>query len=254
MSFRLLDAVSAVGVSRAVRLGSDIGVKDHTVELYIKSLGTTAISAVTVRLQGSYKNVDATTGVIDNSGIAVGSTNTRVTTATFNYRIKETNYTKTSVAAGAVFTAAHVIGNGADDLYGCINLYLTAAGLLVSQVPLSPQVYTTAALAHTAADAILNPLDTLCYIGRILIRANALTWTGNTSDLVAGSGVTAIAFLPASSTFRDMITYICSSDDITDGRAMFTLKGYPARFVRLYLSALTGTGTVTAYYTPEDSP
>jgi hypothetical protein len=245
--FKLFDAVTAVGVSRAIKLSN---VKDHNVEVFIRSLAATPISAVTVSLQGSTKGTDASTGLVDSSGLVIGALDaTKLKVGSFNYRIANTNYSKT--AAESTFTAAHVVSGSK---YGVILVYINAAGTVTTAVPLATQAYTTAALAHAAADnyntAIKSPATLL--IGRILIAADAGGWTANTDDLTDGSDLTTATFLSESSSFVTFETHVFSSDELTACRATFVKVEYPVKHVRLYLPVLTGTGEVTARYTPRD--
>lgn len=249
MAFKLLDAVTAVKASPAVKLPKNT--RDHTTDVSFLSTGDTAISAVTAILQGSSTGEDAVTGVITNPTIAIDSTATRYANAAFTYLIKGTTYSKAGDSGGNTFTAAHVIGNGSDDLWGVINIYINSSGTLISKVPIATQVYTSAALAITASDNMLAlPFSELCYVGRILINANAKTWTANTDDMTDGSDVTTADFFPKTSSFADLDTHAFSAAEITAKRAMFHTVNKPARYVRVYLSALTGTGQVTARYMP----
>jgi hypothetical protein len=259
MAFKLLDGVSAIGASRALLLPNGAGVKDHTVFSSFRSLAATPISAVTINIQGSNTGDDASTGVITNPTLAIGSTAEKLANALFYYRIKDTNYSLAVNAVGSTFTSAHVIATGSK--YGVIDLYVNAAGTIISLAPLATQSYGTAAAAHSAADALtyINkpgaPGENYCYIGRILIQSKAgASWTANTDDMTNGSDCTSATFLSYTSSFTNMVVYPYSPDDITSQRATFTLVNYPVRYVRLFLSALTGTGTVDAIYHPVDAP
>lgn len=247
MAFKLLDAATAIGASRAIRVGRDV--TDHTIDVSFSSLAATKISALTVKLQGASKNDDAATGVITNPTLAIGSTAEQWKTGTFYYRIANTNYSKATVAAGAAFSAAHVVSGSK---YGVILCYINSAGTVSSKVPLATQAYTTAAAAHTAADAydLIHRTADLCYIGRILIAADAGGWTGNTDDLTDGSDLTTATFISATSNFYDLDELVFTPDQITAQRAMRHTAGKNVRFVRLFVSALTGTGSIDGYYTP----
>jgi hypothetical protein len=238
----MLDGATAVGVSKVVKI--PFGCIDHTVEAWFESLAATAISAVTIKLQGGMKDVK--TEVIDNPVLATGTTVERVANGAFNYVIDDVSYSKGAVAAGSVFTAAHVI---TATLYGCINVYINAAGTIITKVPLATQAYTTAALAHAAADLI--PLNRkLAYVGRLLIQADAGDWTANTDDITSGSDQTSVTFLSETSSFYDLTTHAFIAGEITATRAMFHQTDKTVRYVRAYLSTLTGTGEVNVRYIP----
>lgn len=244
MAHKLLDEVTAVGASRSLKVGENV--LNHTVYAWFESLAATAISAVTIVLQGSSTNEDGDTGVITNPTLAIGSTKTRVANSAFNYRIQNTNYSKGAVAAGTAFSAAHVISA---NLYGCIDLFINSAGTINSVVPLATQAYASAALAHAAADASKAVALTLdkCWIGRLLIQAPGGGFTANTTDLDATTSTT---YLNATSSFLDITSHAFSAGDITAQKAMFFVPDIGVKYVRLYLSTLTGTGTVSAIYSP----
>lgn len=258
MAFKLLDGATAIGASRAVLVGKKI--TDHTNEAELVSLAVTAISAATVILQGATRQKKFTpsggrpipeseTGPITNPTLAIGSTAEQWKTGTFTYRIADTNYTKTTVAAGAAFSAAHVVSASK---YGVILCYINSSGTVSTKVPLATQAYTTAAAAHTAADAYdaIHRTSDLCYIGRILIAADAGDWTAITDDLTDGSDLTTATFLSETSSFYDLATCEFDADQITAHRAMWHCVNKNAKWVRHYLSVLTGTGEVNSWYDP----
>ena len=255
MSFKLLDKATAIGASPPVKMFADIGVKDHTVEVEIRSLGTVAISAVEIKLQGSHTaQIDSVTGVVTNPALAIGSTATNVANGAFIFMIGGTNYTQAALATGSTFTAAHRVTAGK---YGVVLVYVNAAGAISTQVPLSTQAYNTAALAHAASDAMLtgagvNP--NIVNIGRILIAAGGADWVANTNNLTNGSGLTTATFTSVTSTFQDILTYDFTAADLTAGRTLIAYKGIMMRYIRCLLSVFTGTGTVSVRYTPIDDP
>src|SRR4030067_1341644 len=241
MAIKMLNALTAVGAGDAFRLLGE----GHTPTISgeQKSLAAVKISAATVVLQGSHSNEDDVKGMVDNPSLALGTTPERFAFGTFNYRINRTNYSKTAAAVGVVFSEAHVISASK---WGAINIYINAAGTWTTRVPLATQAYDTAALAHAAADLITLTSD-LCYVGRILIENNAGAWTANTDDMTNASDITTATFLSATPTFRDLQTYVLDAADITAQRFKFITVNMRDKFLRLYLSALTGTGEVNAW-------
>ena len=237
---KILDGATAIGASRVVKI--PYGCTDHTVEVALTSLGVTAISACTVKLQGGMKNIE--TEVIDNPTMIEGSTTDRVATSAFNFMIKGVSYTSAAEAAGHEFSAAHTI---TATKYGVIIMYIDAAGTISSVVPLATQEYASAAAAHTAADALpVSPNK--CLVGRILIQADAGNWVGNTDDF--SSDLTSATFINATSSFYDLTSHTFSAGEITAHRAMFHQTDKTVRYIRAYLSTLTGTGEVTVKYNP----
>ncbi len=243
MAFTLLDKVTAIGASKAIKLAR--GITEHTVEAVLDSQAATVISAATVILQGSIDGSDKDTGIVTQAALAIDTTQTRFANGAFTYRIDNTNYTIDADAAGNTFTLAHVV---AASLYGAINIYANTAGAFVTRVPLATQSYASAAAAHTAADLVPTPPDEVL-VGRILILNDAGAWTANTHDLDATDLATA-TFLSYGSTFYDVGTHAFTAAEITAKRCMFhvTVKGL--QYIRVFLSVLTGTGYVTVRYFP----
>jgi hypothetical protein len=253
MAFKLLDAVSAVSCSRAVKLSKAVGVKDHTIKAYVDQIGATAFSAATLILQGSHTDADADTGMVTSPTLAIGSDATKFANAAFNFLISNTTCTKAVNATGTAFTAAHVIGDGASALWGVINVSINAAGAWLTEVPLTPQIYTTAALALAAANA-MPVRGGYVRVGQVLINSDTTTWTANTDDMTAGSDLTTATFISVNSSFKDMLTHVFSADDLATFSMMDSVKGVHVEYARLYLSVLTGSVELTGIYLPEDSP
>ena len=247
MSFKLLDGATAIGASPAIKVGKDV--TDHTCDVQFTSLAATKISALTVVLQGATSNRHAVTGPITSPSLAIGSTAEQWKTGTFYYRINSVNYTKATVAAGAAFTAAHTV---TATKYGVILCYINSSGTVSTKVVSATQEYDTAAAAHTAADAAQLAYDTigLCYIGRILINAGAGNWVANTDDLTNASDLITATFLSEAVNFQDLTTQAFDATMITNQRAMFHTTAKNVKYVRLFVSALTGTGEIDGWYTP----
>ena len=240
---KILTGLTAIGVGKAIKMK---GLTNHTVDMRFKSLAATKISALSVIVQGSSTAEDSLTGVTTNPTLTIDSTAERFANAAFYYQINGTSYTIAADSAGNTFTLNHVIGDGASTLWGCINVYADAAGALSTKVPLATQVYTTAALAHAAADEIIRPSN-LCYVGRILIQSDSSTWTANTDNMTDGSELTTATFLSETSSFRDLVTHAFSATEIIDQKAKFVLTDIGDDYIRLFVSALTGTGFIDAW-------
>ncbi len=91
MNRKMLSAATGLGVSESAEMQA-YGAVEHTIAAEFKSLAATKISALTIKTQGSLTNEDAVNGVIENSGIAIGSTAENVKTGTFDYIIAGTSY------------------------------------------------------------------------------------------------------------------------------------------------------------------
>ncbi len=241
--YKVLQAATAVGASAAVKSN---GVTDYSIEVALKSLAATAISACTIKFQGSSTGLGQNTSITTNPVLAIGTTPERVRNDAFHYRIAGTNYTKAAVVAGSVFTTGHIIGNGSDTLWGVVLIYIDTSGNVSSIVPLATQIYATAALAHTAGDVkqALSDGESTLYLGRILIQSDSSTWTANTDNLTNGNEVTTATFISAQPTFDDLFTHTFSAAELTAQRAKFHITNQGDNYVRLYMPTLTGTGEV----------
>ena len=247
MAFKLLDGVTAIGASPAIKVGKNV--IDHTCDVKFTNISASPITAITVVLQGASTKEHDLTGPITNPTLAIGAVAEQWKTGTFYYRINGTNYSKTTVGNGVAFSAAHVVSL---TKFGVILCFINAAGAVSTKVPLATQAYTTAALANTAGDAYLPTVLTsdLCYIGRILIEADAGAWTANTDDLTDASDLTTATFLSEPISFSDLATNAFSAGEITAQRAMWHVTAKNVKYVRMFVSALTGTGEIDGWYTP----
>jgi hypothetical protein len=249
MSMKLLDGVTTVGAGGEQKV--PLGVRDHTFWVEFKKRGVTDVTALELVIQGSYGYADADNGVITNGGaaLAAGSTTHQIANGAFDYRINGISYHKAAVAAGVAFSEAHLI---TDTKYGVIVMYIDAAGTLSSRVPgeqAAAQAYNTEALAVAAGDDVIQPHpDTNLKIGTLIMYENeGAQWDGNTDDLVAGSDLTSIVFENERSSFCDLhATKKLTDSELNSGKALFTLENFPdIRYIRAYLSTLTGTAEVT---------
>jgi hypothetical protein len=93
------------------------------------------------------------------------------------------------------------------------------------------------------------PVPDVCYIGRILINSDGTTWTANTDDLTDASDLTTATFISETSSFIDLATHTFTSAEITAQKALFHVVDKNVKYVRTYLSTLTGTGEVSNWYT-----
>ena len=247
MSFKLLSGATAIGASPCIKVGK--GVIDHTCDVKFTSLGAAKISALTVILQGATSKEHDLTGPITDPTLAIGSDTAHWKTGTFYYRINGTNYTKATVAGGVHASAAHIV---TASKYGVILCYINAAGTVSTKVVTATQAYDSAALAHTAADAyhLANYTSDLCYIGRILIANNSGDWNANTEAYTDGADVTTSTFLSAPISFMDLGTNAFSAGELVAQRAMWHTTAKNVKYVRLFVSALTGAGSIDGWYTP----
>ena len=253
--FRLFDDVASQGtVSNAIKMPR--GTKRMAMEVVVKHRAATPVSACEIAVQGSLRGEDKDTGVITSATLAIDSTATRYANAAFYYRINGTTYSVAADSAGNQFTAAHVIGDGASALWGVINIYIDAAGTFVSLVPAATQIYATAELALTAAEAMATP-SAYCYVGHILINSDTSTWTAKTDDMTDASDLTTADFYSETSSFINFtdnaggdVTNNMTATELTNGRSFVNIPVsdamMAAKWVRLYMKTLTGTGKIIA--------
>lgn len=244
-----LDELTTAGASKALSI--PVGQVSYTVDTWLdkRAVSGSAISALTVKVQGSFAS-DGSKGVVNASGpaLAIGSTAEKFANGAFTYRIADTNYNKAAIVAGTDFSSAHVV---TASKFGVINIYIDSSGTLstlsaqLGQDQTTALASATAEAALTVADGIPTPAS-LCYIGRILIEADAGDWTAITDDMTDGSDLTSATFISAISDFVDIDTYAWQSNDISAGRVSYeVIYGGWYKFVRLFLSAISGTARVS---------
>ena len=259
MSRRLLNGVTAIGASQALRLPNHLGVKDHTIIGRITPTGVTAVTGLTMSLQGSNDMADAVTGVVTGAGLVAASSgggNGKYPAIgqQFTYLINGMNYTVNAATAGQSFneTAGNTVNAaGTGDKFGAINLYIDAAGTIHSTAPATNQAYTSAALAVAAAQGVTSAPPTWCLIGMVIIEANALTWTANTTTF---AGATNYQFVSKGSGFKDVLVHQCTAAELVAGSFMDSIRGFPFPYARLCLEVLTGGAcTFNGIYAPDDS-
>ena len=244
MSHLMLKDVTAVGASAAIDVRKLRQGQNYSVHAKFESRGSTEISAVTVKMQGSLSgDTDPDNIVVSSPGLVIGSTAEKVANVAFDFRIAGVSYSKAAVAAGTAFSAAHVVSASK---WGAINMYINAAGTIFSRVPLATQAYDTAEEAHAAADLI--PISSgAAYLGRVLIAADGGGWLAITDDLTDGSDLTTANFLSSPTGFEDFASHTFTAGEITAQQAVFHVANKTARAVRVYLSTLTGTGKVNVW-------
>lgn len=128
-------------------------------------------------------------GVFSEAGLAKDSVPEKFkTTNTVRYRIGSTNYSSPAQSA-LTFTSAHVINASK---FGIILIQIDDDGLITTKVPVSPQVYTSAAAALAAKPAADTGNIELGYLE--IANSAGGAWTANTDDLTDGSDLTTAAF------------------------------------------------------------
>jgi hypothetical protein len=246
MAFRMFDSATfEVSASRPIR--SSVKNINHVVEALLTSTTTTPISACTLELQGSMKGELTCPNTAPT--LAIGSTAQYIKTGSFNYSINGTSYNKTTVAAGTVITdlsGTAITGTITDAKYGGINFYINAAGTVRSAIPgrllTGAQAYDTAAEVITALDAVETPY-LWCYIGRAIVLSSGGFTIGTT-------GFTSVTtYFDAPMPYRKLDDYAFDSTDLKNN-TIFQVVDASAPFIRLMVTAATGTGKITARYTP----
>jgi hypothetical protein len=246
MSIKLLDCATAITTSKAVDVGD--AVKDHNLLVKFRDIGVTACSALTVSLYGSITD-DGFTGLNVKAALAIGSTKPRVATGAFTYRIADTHYSKSAVAAGTAMPA-YVISVSK---FGCINLWIDAAGTITYDAVSATQAYASAAAAIAANKAYIEPKKlqlrySNCYLGYILIEMGAGgDFTGNTTNL---DGTANTIYVDGSVDWYLIGEIAMDATELANqsGNEIYTSKPY--KYVRAFLSAITGTTEVDVYYHP----
>lgn len=242
--FLMLNEVSAIGASLPIK--SNFKIQDHFTEVILNSTDTTKISVATVVLQGGSSKI--LTCVNSNPGLAIGAVPQNIKTGTFNYCIKGVSYNKTTVANGVaptdVRTGAAFVGTITGSKYGGVIVLFDSSGNERVLAPAATQAYDTAILCNAALDALPIP-ESFCKVGKVVIAAAGGGFTFGTTAL------TGIAtYYDESCPYYPLETYPLDANDITNQRAMFQTNGAKAKYIRIFLSELTGTGKVTVKYMP----
>lgn len=246
----MLDNVTAIQASYPVK--SARGTVDHAVEIILDPSLAPATSIVAVTLQGGSSR--ELTSVSTSAGLAIGTTAQRIKNGNlFYYQINGTNYSLAAgAAAGVVLT--HVRGTAftgtiTGSKYGGLNVYVDASGNIRVLPPADPvnfvtvQAYDTAA-ACLAALVLVETPSAFCKIGMVTIAAAGGGFTFGTTAL---TGVD--TYYNAQCPYYDLETYNMDATDLTAQRAYFIKTGVYAEYIRVFLSALTGSG-VTVKYNP----
>lgn len=247
MAQKMLDGVTAVGVSRHLKVGE--ANSRHTIMASFEDYGTTGVSALVIKMQGAMVNGHKTTGIITNPGLVIGSTVENIANAAFVYQIQGTSYSKGAVAAGTALVAGNAITTAT---YGVILAYIDTAGTITYKYPATTQAYASAALAMVAGDTLVTSMEGtnpgLCYLGRVLVYNNTGSeWNSLTDSL--SDDVTNAVFMDAMSNWIDIVTYTLDATDLANQKAAFEVADKRWKWVRHYLSTLTGSGRVHSWHT-----
>ena len=246
-----LNGLTALGASTAIPIVH--GTIEHSFEAWFthNASSLSPVSAVVIKIQGSLRN-DGVTGVINTTGpvLAIGSTPEQVANAAFDYRINNVNYNKAAVVAGSAFTSQHVV---TASKVGAINLYIDSAGTVLTLSTQLGQNQLTALASDNVADAITIAENipvpaNHAYLGYVLIEADGGGWEAVTDDL--STDLTRATFISASPAFVNLTTHTFSAPELVSLRAGFTLSNSWFKYMRIYLSTLTGTGKVYVEHIP----
>lgn len=243
-------SLTAIGAGLPIKVANSID--GHMVDVQLASSGTSKITAATVILQGGRDYYE--TCVNTSPTLADGSTAQRIAITGFYFQIKGTNYTKATDATGTVITdvggtaiTAAITGSKFGGVVICINSSAAIRCLTPNYGLATTQAYDSAALCNAALDAVTVPSG-FCYIGKLVITAAGGGFTFGTTALTGVS-----TFYDAVCPYETLDTYALSAGEITAQRASFDVVNKHRKYMRVYLSALTGAGTVTIRYSPRKS-
>jgi len=249
MAFLMQDQHTAIGASRPIKVSNRI--QDYGVEVILNSTTTTKITACTVALQGG--NTKTETCVSTPAGLADGSTAQRIKTGSANtyYQINGTNYAKATVAAGDVITdtggtaiTAAITGSK----YGGVVVCIDASGNVRMKTPdgllATTQAYDSAALCNAALDLVVVP-SAFCKLGKLVVTAAGGGFTFGTTALTGVS-----TYYDEYCPYYSLESHVFTEDELTAQRAYFTVTSVQAKYIRTFISALTGTGKVTVKLYP----
>jgi hypothetical protein len=247
MSFLMQNEATAIGASNPIKVSDSI--QDFGVEATLNSTGTTKITACTIELQGG--NVRTNTCVNSSPTLAIGSTAQRIAITDFYYQINGTNYTIATDAVGKIITdvggtiiTAGITGSKFGGLVVCASTAGTIRCIAPGYQVATLQAYDSAALCNAALDAIVIPSG-FCYIGKLIITAAGGGFTFGTTAL---TGVA--TFYNAYPPFYAMETHVFTEAEITAQKSYFVVTGKPYKFIRTYISVMTGAGYITVKLHP----
>lgn len=249
MAFLMQKEATAIGASRPIR--SPKRIQDYGVEVFLNSTGTTKITACTVALQGGNDNTE--TCVSTPAGLADGSTaqNIKTGSAYTYYQIAGTNYAKATVAAGGVITdtggsaiTAAITGSKYGGVVVCIdgsgNVRMIAPdGLLATT-----QAYASAATCNAALDLVVVP-SAFCKLGKLVVTAAGGGFTFGTTALTGVS-----TYYDEYCPYYNLATHVFTEDELSAQRAYFMVSSQQAKYLRTFISALTGSGKITVKLHP----
>lgn len=247
MSFLMMNEATAIGASRPIKVSNTI--RDFGVEVILNSTTATKITACTVNLQGGNEKTETCTSTPPT--LAVGSTAARVAITAFYYQIAGTNYTIATDAVGKVLTdvgGTAITGTITAGKLGGLKVVGTSSSTIRCIAPdyalTGVQAYDSAALANSAIDGIVIP-STSCYIGKMM-----LTDAGGGTTFGSTALTTITTFYDAYCPYYTLEAHVLTEAELSAQRAYFTVSGEGAKYIRTYISALTGTGKVTVKLYP----
>ena len=159
------------------------------------------VTAIRTDLQVLYANDAAidtalkSDAVINPTTLSKGSTPENVATTAFQFRIDGVTATKAAVAAGTAFTGGTInVGATAGFFYGGWVFQVNASGTISALPTTGNQVYTTAAAALAAAQAV-TPTTAYVAIGYVVVQTKTgAAWTAGTDDLTPASDCEAVTY------------------------------------------------------------
>jgi hypothetical protein len=217
---------------------------DFAVKGAIRHIGA-KVTAMVVKLQGSNDDSLAEEGLVTYPALAIGSTPENVANGAFQYRYNNLPYTKAAVSAGTALPSGYDVTTAK---YGVIMVYVDNAASPVIQYrfPDTTQAYASAQAAVAAGLALATP-PTYTRIGWVTLYNNTgAAWDSNTDDLTDGSDITNAYFVSDQTPFEDMATYTLTATDLNNGSFAFTAVNMSYKYVRLFISSVTGAGYVDA--------
>jgi len=245
MSFLMHNESTVVGASRPIR--SNHSAQDHAVEVIL--VGTSGdLTACTVALQGG--NTKTETCVSTPAVMAVGTSATNVANAAFYYQINGTNYTISANTVGTTIEDLNDVFIQQTISAGCYGGVVAVANTDSELRFLTPngsttgaQTYATIAECNASLDAIQIPVN-CCYVGKVVVPDEG---GGSTLGTTA---MTTSDFIDAYCPYYTLDSHVLTEAEIAAQRAYYMVEAKHAKYMRTYISTLTGTGKVTVKYSP----
>jgi hypothetical protein len=215
------DAIQSTAMDNAIARcvqGGGTGARQFLTGLIASySAAVSAIKTVTIKRGGT-----GTTGPVSTPTLAIGSTDTKVSSIAFEFAIQNVQYYKAAVAAGTALATGTIPA----DLWGAYIFSINAAGTIACAGAADNTTgYTTEALAIAGLPALADTVASMGYV--TVLTGSGTPFVAGTDALAGGaSGNPATTTNYTSTTVIYGTTTVCAIPwDFTNGPLILSLPG-----------------------------